>query len=180
MALTEAQFLKHDFPVQGRHRNWNHSYFKSPRFQIACGLDLKSLAIWAPKFWEWKGYSQRKSQKSGAFSDVGTPATVSWYNWEQHRDTNWWCTSGVSGGSLQGGASFKAEKAHFAAWNKGPEKHNNEVKLRPPLCRSMKCTHYFQPTTGLALLQTYYDTNGRCIAVLSKQYRGQGSMWLSW
>ena len=28
---------------------------------------------------------------------------------------------GVSGGSLHGGASFKVEKGHFAAWKKGPE-----------------------------------------------------------
>ena len=31
-------------------------------------------------------------------------------------------SSGASGGSLHGGASFEVEKAHFAAWkNKGPE-----------------------------------------------------------
>ena len=38
---------------------------------------------------------------------------------------------GASGGSLRGGASFKVEKAHFAAWKKGPENRKNEVKLPP-------------------------------------------------
>ena len=31
-------------------------------------------------------------------------------------------SSGASRGSLRRGASFKVEKAHFAAWRKGPEK----------------------------------------------------------
>ena len=44
-------------------------------------------------------------------------------------------SSGASGGSLHGGASFKEEKGHFAAWKKGPESRKNEVELRPPpLC----------------------------------------------
>ena len=34
---------------KGRNRNWNRGDSKSLRFQIASGLDLKSLAIWAPK-----------------------------------------------------------------------------------------------------------------------------------
>ena len=42
------------------------------------------------------------------------------------------CFEVVKGGSLQGGASFKVEKADFAVWNKGLENHNNEVKLPPP------------------------------------------------
>ena len=47
-------------------------------------------------------------------------------------------SSGASGDSLHGGASFRVEKAHFAAWKKGPENSKNEVKLRPPLCRPLK------------------------------------------
>ena len=47
-------------------------------------------------------------------------------------------SSGASGGSFQGGASLKVEKAHFAAWKKGPENRKHEVKLRPPLCRPLK------------------------------------------
>ena len=39
-------------------------------------------------------------------------------------------SSGASGGSLHGGASFKVEKAHFAAWKKSPEKRKNQVALR--------------------------------------------------
>ena len=37
--------------LEGRNRNWNRNHFKSLRFQkdIASGLDLKSLAIWASK-----------------------------------------------------------------------------------------------------------------------------------
>ena len=44
-----------------------------------------------------------------------------------------WESSGASGGSLHGGASFKVEMAHFATWKKGPENCKNEVELRPPL-----------------------------------------------
>ena len=40
----------------------------------------------------------------------------------------------ASGFSLHRGASFKLEKAHFAARKKGPENRKNKVKLRPPLC----------------------------------------------
>ena len=45
---------------------------------------------------------------------------------------------GASGGCLHGGASFKVEKAHFAARKKGPESRKHEVELRPPLCRPLK------------------------------------------
>ena len=34
--------------------------------------------------------------------------------------------------SYHGGASFKVEKAHFAAQKKGPENRKNQIKLRPP------------------------------------------------
>ena len=34
-------------------------------------------------------------------------------------------SSGASGGCLHGGASFKVEKAHFAAQKKGPENSKN-------------------------------------------------------
>ena len=47
-------------------------------------------------------------------------------------------SSGASGGCLQGGASFKVEKAHLAARKKGPENRKSKVKLRPPLCRPLK------------------------------------------
>ena len=40
-----------------------------------------------------------------------------------------WYSSGASVGSLYGCASFKVEKAHFAAWEKGLENRKNEVKL---------------------------------------------------
>ena len=43
-------------------------------------------------------------------------------------------SSSASGSSLHGGASFKVEKANFAAWKKGPESCKNEVRLPPPLC----------------------------------------------
>ena len=39
-------------------------------------------------------------------------------------------SSGASGGCLPGCASFKLEKAHFAARKKGLENRKNEVKLR--------------------------------------------------
>ena len=38
---------------------------------------------------------------------------------------------------FMGVASFKEEKAHFAAKKKGPENRKNEVKLPPPLKHSM-------------------------------------------
>ena len=47
-------------------------------------------------------------------------------------------SSGASGGCLHGGASFKVERAHFAARKQGPENRKNEVKLRPPLCCPLK------------------------------------------
>ena len=48
----------------------------------------------------------------------------------------WLFSSGASGGCLHGGASFKLEKAHFAA-------HKHEVKLRPPVCRPLKQSMMF-------------------------------------
>ena len=41
-------------------------------------------------------------------------------------------SKGAWGGCIHGGASLKGEKAHFAAWKKGPESRKNEVKA--PLC----------------------------------------------
>ena len=49
-------------------------------------------------------------------------------SWERKRQTS----SGASGGCPHWGASFKVEKAHFAAREKGLENHKNEVKLPPP------------------------------------------------
>ena len=39
----------------------------------------------------------------------------------------------LAAGSLYGAASFKVEKAHFAAWKKGPDSENrpHEVESRP-------------------------------------------------
>ena len=48
-------------------------------------------------------------------------------------------SSGASGVSLHGGVKFKVEEAHFGCIKKAPgEPHKNEVKLRPPLCRTLK------------------------------------------
>ena len=44
----------------------------------------------------------------------------------------------LQGVAFRGGASFKVEKAHFAARQKGLESRKNEVKLRPPLCQPLK------------------------------------------
>ena len=41
-------------------------------------------------------------------------------------------SSGASGGSLQGGASFKVKKAHFAARKKGPENRKQLSKIAAP------------------------------------------------
>ena len=44
----------------------------------------------------------------------------------------------LQGVAFTGGASLKAEKAHFASWKKGPENRKHEVKLRPPLLAARK------------------------------------------
>ena len=48
-------------------------------------------------------------------------------------------SSGASGGSLQGGASFKVEKAHFSCMKKGSGEPQKWSKIAPPpLCRPLK------------------------------------------
>ena len=60
------------------------------------------------------------------------------FPWRFRRYPDILYSRGASGGCLHGGASLKGEKAHFAAWKKGPENRKNDVKLRPPLCRPLK------------------------------------------
>ena len=47
MASTKARLLKHDFPIHGKQKNVHVSF--PVGIQVANGLDLKSLAIWASK-----------------------------------------------------------------------------------------------------------------------------------
>ena len=51
-------------------------------------------------------------------------------------------SSGASGGFLHGGASFKVEKAHFAARKKGPEngKKSEPEKLPVPVLKGRNAT----------------------------------------
>ena len=55
----------------------------------------------------------------------------------------------LQGGSLHGGASFKVEKAHFAAWERAPENGKNEVKLCTPLCAGPWSTLWYTKTPCL-------------------------------
>ena len=136
--VTFRSLFTHNFPVHWLLANTNHTapvnpchirIHKKNRNAVTGGPDVDGSGHRPPNV------SDRKSQRCPACNE----------------------SSSASGGSLQGGASFKVEKAHFAAWKKmGPENRKDEVKLRPPLCRPLKhsmneictCTwkyRYFDP-----------------------------------
>ena len=121
--------------------------------QLSIWKQSRMATTWSDQIWRCQQTTRKQSRSNGLRKHQGTPP------W---RRKNWWKTqakghafqneknsmtgvqsSGVSGGSLHGGASSKVEKAHLAAWKRGPENCRNEIHCAP-LCAGPWSTLWYK------------------------------------